>query len=187
MSRMSTKSLVQVALFAALIAVLAQISIPLPGGVPLTLQTFAIFLAGSLLGARRGALSVLVYILLGAVGIPVFASGKAGAGVLLGPTGGYLIGFVIGAFVLGWLVERSNRPRFTLMALGMLAAIVISYSLGTIQFVLVTRMPLLPALGLAVLPFLPLEVGKLFLAAALAVKARATLVAAGLIDVPAAR
>lgn len=179
---MSTRSLVQVALFAALIAVLAQIAIPLPGGVPITMQIFGIFLAGSLLGARKGALAVLVYLMLGLGGVPVFANGKAGIGVLLGPTGGYLIGFLAGAYVLGWLVEKRSRPGYGWMVVGMALALAIAYVLGTVQFMLVNKMPLPAALTVAVFPFLPLDLLKMFVAAGLAVKVRQVLGAAGYLE-----
>lgn len=163
-------------------AVLAQIAIPLPGGVPITMQIFGIFLAGSLLGARKGALAVLVYLLLGVVGVPVFANGKAGIGVLFGPTGGYLLGFLVGAYLLGWLVEKRTRPSYGWLVLGMLVALIVAYALGTAQFILVTRLSLPAALGVTVLPFLPLDLLKLFVAAGLALKARQVLVAAGYLE-----
>ncbi|MBC7346726.1 MAG: biotin transporter BioY [Clostridia bacterium] len=181
---MSTKSLVQVALFAALIAVLAQIAIPLPGGVPITMQLFGIYLAGSLLGAKRGALALLAYLLLGIVGIPVFANGRAGIGVLLGPTGGYLLGFLVGTWVLGWLVERRPQAGYGWMSAAMVVATLIAYTLGTVQFVLITEMPLAAALALTVVPFLPLDLLKILVAAGVAVKARQLLTTAGYLEPP---
>ena len=90
-SSLSVTDLCYIALFTALIAVLAQISIPLPGGVPLTLQTLAVPLAGIVLGPRRGTFSTLLYVLLGAIGIPVFANFTGGLGIVLGVTGGFII------------------------------------------------------------------------------------------------
>ncbi|MHA6261080.1 biotin transporter BioY [Sporosarcina sp. CAU 1771] len=95
------------ALFAAIIGVLAQVTVPLPL-VPITGQTLAIGLAATILGSRYGTLSVLVYLSLGAIGLPVFAQMKGGLGILFGPTGGYLIGFIPTAFVIGYILEKTK-------------------------------------------------------------------------------
>lgn len=107
----------------ALVGLAAQAEVRLPfTPVPLTGQTFAVLLVGALLGARRGALAMLAYLAEGAAGMPVFAGGAAGAGALLGPTGGYLLGFVPAAFVTGALAERGWDRRvlttWAAMALG---------------------------------------------------------------------
>ena len=95
---------------ALLTAGAAQVSVPI-WPVPITGQTLAVLLVGSALGARRGALSMLVYALLGVVGLPVFADGSAGVGVLVGPSGGYIVGFVAAAALVGWVAERfGDRP-----------------------------------------------------------------------------
>ncbi len=93
--------------FAALIAALTMVpAIPLgPAGVPLTLQTLGVLLAGALLGAKRGAAAVALYVFLGAVGLPIFSGAKGGIAVLLGPTGGFLLGFILAAFVTGLLTK----------------------------------------------------------------------------------
>lgn len=108
---------------ALLTAGAAQVSVPL-WPVPITGQTLAVLLVGSALGARRGALSMLVYALLGVVGLPVFADGAAGAGVLVGPSGGYVVGFIGAAAHVGWVAERfGDRP---------LRTSVLSFALGTV-------------------------------------------------------
>ncbi len=109
-----------------LVSLSAQWAIPLPfSPIPITGQTLAVLLVGALLGARRGTLCLLTYLLEGSAGLPVFAGGRAGVGVLFGPTGGYLLGFVAAAWVSGWLAERGwDRRRgtaFLAMALGNLA------------------------------------------------------------------
>ncbi|MBF2554756.1 biotin transporter BioY [Listeria marthii] len=101
------KFLVVDALFAVIIALLAQVAIPL-GPIPLTGQTFAIGLAATILGGRHGTISVLVYIVLGAVGIPVFQGMTAGIGIIFGPTGGFIIGFIFNALLTGWLLEKTK-------------------------------------------------------------------------------
>ncbi|TCL77134.1 MULTISPECIES: biotin transporter BioY [unclassified Curtobacterium] len=108
---------------ALLTAGAAQVSVPL-WPVPITGQTLAVLLVGSALGARRGALSMLVYALLGVVGLPVFAGGSAGVGVLVSPSGGYIVGFVAAAALVGWIAERfGDRP---------LRNSVLSFALGTV-------------------------------------------------------
>ena len=90
-----TLDIVYCGIFATITAILAQISIPLPGGVPLTLQTFAVSLAGILLGSKKGFISILVYVLMGAIGLPVFSGFSAGIGAIVGPTGGFILSFPI--------------------------------------------------------------------------------------------
>ncbi|MEM7770370.1 MAG: biotin transporter BioY [Cyanobacteria bacterium P01_A01_bin.37] len=105
---MTTRDLVYVALFAALVAALGLIPpIPLPfSPVPITTQSLGVMLAGALLGARRGGLALVLFLVLVAVGFPLLSGGRGGFGVFLGPSGGFLIGFPTGAFTIGWLVER---------------------------------------------------------------------------------
>lgn len=110
--RSTTTDLALVAGFAALIAVAAILpAISVAGPVPITLQTFAVLLTGAVLGARRGFLAVLLYLAVGAAGLPVFSGGAAGLGVLAGPTAGYLVGFPFAAALTGFLVERMPRAR----------------------------------------------------------------------------
>ena len=99
-----TRSLILCALFAALTAVLSQIAIPIQP-VPVNLATFSVFVAGGVLGAKRGAISQAAYVLLGVIGLPVFASFSGGMGILLGPTGGYIVGYVAAAWLVGALVR----------------------------------------------------------------------------------
>ena len=108
-----TRDLVFIALAAALITVCSWISIPLT--VPITLQTFAIFTVVGLLGMRRGTIAVLIYILLGAVGIPVFSGFKGGIGALLGNTGGYIIGFIFSALLTGALLKLWGNKVWALI------------------------------------------------------------------------
>lgn len=162
---LSTRAVVFTALFAALMGVLAQLAIPLPGGVPFTMQLFGVFLTGALLGGRWGAVAMLVYLLLGAAGAPVFSQGRGGFGMLIGPTGGYLTGFVLGVYVLGKIVEGAERPSYLRLLGGMIPCLVISYALGTLQFSLVMDMPLPAAFMVAVVPFAPFDIIKMAAAA----------------------
>jgi len=142
----------------------AQVAIPLPfSPVPVTGQTFAVLLAGALLGSRRGALSQVTYIAEGLAGMPVFAGGHAGLAWALGPTGGYLAGFVAAAFVTGWLAERGWDRKVLTAALAMAVGNGVIYAFGLVwltQFVGPERLLLA---GLA--PFLVGDAVKIGLAA----------------------
>ena len=167
----SLRGMVYASLFGALTAVGAYIIIPLPP-VPITLQTLFLGLAGTLLGARLAALSQIVYILLGIIGLPVFAGGKAGLGVLFGPTGGYLIGFVAAAFVIGKLASLKERPGFAWLCLSLVAGTAALYALGVLQLSWVARLDPVKALAVGVLPFLPGDAVKILLTALIALKLR---------------
>ena len=129
--RVQGREIALVGLFAALTAVGAVFSIPLGGAVPFTLQLMFTLLAGALLGSRLGALSQLSYLLMGFVGLPVFSMRRAGIGMLFGPTGGFLVGFVLGAYVTGllveWAVRRRGRSGPFLTVIAMLAGALTTY------------------------------------------------------------
>ena len=161
--------LAYIALSVTLISICAWIQIP--ASVPFTMQTFAVFLNSYLLGGRRGTLAVLIYILLGAIGAPVFSGMKGGLPSLLGPTGGYILGFIFIALFM-WLFERIAGKRRWIRALSMLPGLLLCYAFGTIWFVKVyigedgSRMSYSAALGLCVLPFILPDLLKAFLAIA---------------------
>lgn len=145
-----------------LLALTAQVAIPM-WPVPITGQTFGVLLVGALLGSRRGALSVLTYLAEGFIGLPVFAGGAAGIARLLGPTGGYLLGFVVAAFVVGWLSERGWDRRALTTAAAMVVGNFVIYSFGAswlTSFVGWER-----ALAVGVVPFLIGDAVKIGLAA----------------------
>ena len=150
--RTAVKDLVFTAMFAALIAVCSLVSIPV-GEVPVTLQTFAVCLSAAMLGWKRGTLSVLVYILLGAVGLPVFAGMKGGVGVLAGPTGGYIVGFLLTALIIGIAAQKRERKALALV-ISMTLGVLLCYAVGTIWFMFVTKTGLGGAMMLCVVPFL---------------------------------
>ncbi len=114
---------------AALTAGAAQIVIPM-WPVPITGQTFAVLLVGTTLGALRGALSMVLYIALGAIGLPIFTEGSAGWHVIAGPTGGYLVGFVLAAILTGWLAQRSWDRKVVGAGVTFLAGTVVIYAVG---------------------------------------------------------
>lgn len=145
--------LVYAALFGAGTAVGAYVMVPIPP-VPITLQTMFLYLAGALLGGGLAALSQLVYLLIGIIGIPVFAGGTAGIGVLFGPTGGYLFGFIPAAYVIGRWNEVMVSHRFWMVALSMVVGTIPIYFFGVFQLSLVARLHMMKALSVGVLPFL---------------------------------
>ena len=161
------KKLVYASLFAALTAVAAWVTIPLPY-VPLTLQTFFVILAGALLGAYFGALSMIVYLLLGFVGLPVFSGGRSGLGVLAGSTGGYLVGFVLCAIIVGLLVERKKSPGFLWYCMSMAAGTLALYACGAAWLAVVMRWDIVQALIVGALPFVPGDIIKIIVAAFIA-------------------
>lgn len=157
-----TKNIIYCAMFATITAILAQISIPLPGGVPLTLQTFAVSLAGIILGSKRGFIAILVYVLMGCFGIPVFAGFTGGAGIVAGATGGFIISFPIMAFIIGLVCERTDNKIF--IFLGMVLGSIVNYAVGAVQFAIVTNSTLYNAFLVSVLPFILVGLIKALLA-----------------------
>lgn len=165
-SKFSTIDIVYIAIFAALMAVCSWISITMV--VPFTLQTFAVFLSVYLLGGKRGTLSVLVYILLGAVGLPVFAGFSGGLGTLLGNTGGYIIGFLFSALVM-WICEKLLGKKLWAYAVSMVLGLIVCYAFGTAWFMVVYArdngaVSLLTVLGWCVFPFIIPDLVKIALA-----------------------
>ena len=166
------KSLTFVALFAALIAVCAQIAVPMPSGVSFTLQTFAVALCGYLLGARYGTLSVLVYLLLGAVGAPVFSAFRGGAHILLGKTGGYLWGFLPMAALCGLAARGKGK---VLPYLWGVPGLLLCHLCGTAQNLLLAGGGFRALLAVYSAPYLPKDLLSLAGAALLAGRLRPVL------------
>ena len=145
--------MVYAAMFGALTAIGSLIVIPLQP-LPITLQTLFTGLAGVLLGGYTGALSQVVYVLLGVIGLPVFAGGKAGLGTLMGPSGGYLIGFIVAAYVIGKIVESRKEPGLAWIALSLVVGNLVIYALGVAQLSFVAHLSITKALLIGVVPFL---------------------------------
>ncbi len=181
---MRVRDLILVALFAGLMAVCAQISIKMPLlPVPITLQVAGLMLTAVLLGGRLGFLTMVVYVLIGLVGVPVYAGGRAGIAVVLGPTGGYLISYPFAALLTGWLLERSPVLGYTRTLLATVAGMVVVYALGTLQLGIVTHLPVVKALWAGTGFFLAFDAIKLLIVVAVAVPVRMQLVRAGLVQV----
>lgn len=108
---MKIKTMVYIALMAAILSIVSPISIPLAGGVPISLATLAVMLAGALLGKKWGTLSVFIYLCLGCIGLPVFAGYSAGFANVIGPTGGYLLGYLFLSFITGWIYQDIGKKK----------------------------------------------------------------------------
>ncbi len=128
MKKIELRDINRIAVSVALLVICAWISVPAP--VPFTLQTFGVFLVSGALGKKRGTVAVLIYILLGAVGIPVFSGGRGGLGILFGDTGGYIFGFLAAAFVCGSFCERKEKSIGPLV-LAMLFGLFVCYLIGS--------------------------------------------------------
>ncbi len=160
------RMMVYASLFAALTAVGAFIAIPI-GPVPIVLQNMFVYLAGLLLGARWGLASVGVYLLAGAFGLPVFAGGLGGIGRFIGPTGGYLIGYLPTVFLIAKISHRA-RPRAVTDVLAMIGGTLVLYACGVTWLKIVTGMPPAKALALGMAPFVVGDALKIAAAAAIA-------------------
>ena len=151
---------------AVLTALAAQIAFTVPWTfVPYTLQTGAVLLVGTALGTMRGALSMLFYVLVGAAGLPVFAQASGGSEHLVGATGGYLIGFIVAAAVVGWLAEKGWDRSFGTAAGLMLIGTLIVYAIGVPVLTIVTGLAFADALEVGALVFLPWDIAKVLAAA----------------------
>jgi biotin transport system substrate-specific component len=160
-----TLSLTVTGLMTAVLCVLGPLSLMIPvSPVPISLTNFAVCLAVVILGMRRGALSTLVYLLIGFIGVPVFSAFTGGPGKLLGPTGGYLIGFLALALIAGYFVDR-NPSRPALGILGMVLGTLVLYAMGTAWLAYVAGMTFGQALMAGVVPFIPGDAVKIILAA----------------------
>lgn len=169
--RDTSATLGRVAVFAALVIVLGTVVVPLPGGVPITAQTLGVMLAGLVLGPRIAPLSILLVLALAAIGLPVLAGGRGGLGVFVGPTAGYLIGWIAGVVVIGLLL-RTGRPTWWRIALSALVGgVLVVYAFGIPVQALVTGVPLDLTI-VSTLAFLPGDLIKVAAATLLAVGLR---------------
>ena len=154
--KMTTREMTIIAVMAALLCVAGPLSISI-GPIPLSLASFAVYLAGAVLGAKRGALAVALYLLIGLVGVPVFSGFSGGFGKLAGVTGGYLVGYLPCALLTGWgsgSSETEPKFRWQLPAM-MVAGTAVLYAIGTAWFMLQTQNSLAASMGMCVIPFLP--------------------------------
>lgn len=162
--------IVSVAMMTALIVVCSWIYIPI-GNIPVTLQTFAVCAAVGIFGMKKGSLAVVVYLILGILGLPVFSFFKGGIGALFGATGGYTIGFVLCAFVSGFIISKSKK--ISVMIMGFSIGLIVCYAIGTLWFLFVYMKDtgaqgIIAALTTCVFPFVIPDIIKIVLAAVVA-------------------
>ena len=174
--RISTKDLVLTGMFTAVISVMAQITIPIQP-IPFTLQLIAVFLAGALLTPKYAFISVFVYLLLGAAGVPVFSNFEGGISRLVGPTGGYLMAFPLMSFVTALFYRQAKSLKMLALVLGMLLSLVLCYFLGTAWFTATNTsgFGFMKSLSLCVYPFIFFDTLKIALAVSLSLVIRKAL------------
>ena len=173
------RNLIVSALFAAIIGILAQVTIPLPL-VPITGQTLAIGLASTILGSRYGSLAVLLYLLIGAAGIPVYSGFSGGFSHLVGPTGGYLVGFLPAAFLIGWYLEKTSFTFINALISNILGA-AITLIFGTIWLKIAADLTWFAAIAGGITPFIIVGIIKAAIAAWVGVMIRKRLISAKLL------
>ena len=163
--KIRTKQMVLIALMTAVTCVLGPLSIPLPfSPVPISLTNFAIFLAIFVLGMKSGTISFIIYLLLGAIGVPVFSSFRGGLQVLAGPTGGYLIGFIFLALIMGFALDHFDR-KLVPTIIGMIIGMAVCYAFGTVWLAKLLSLSFKEGLMMGVIPYLAGDVAKIIIAA----------------------
>lgn len=167
--KLTVRDLTMISLFTALICVSSYIRIDLPYGAPLTAQTLAVMLAGSILAPRHAAFSLFTYLLLGAVGAPIFAGGTAGLPIILGKTGGYLIGFLLGAVVIS-LMRGKKSSLIRLGIANVIGGIIVINLFGAVWLNYITGMGMAKTFMLGVLPFIPGDLIKAAAATLIAIR-----------------
>lgn len=179
-SLISIRDICYIGVFTAIIAVMAQLSIPMPAGVPMTMQTFAITLAAVVLGAKLSTFACIVYLLLGAVGLPVLANFGGGFEKFVGPTAGFLISFPIMALIIGLGVDLGKKIGFIYIVALVLGTLV-NYVIGVIVYCALLGATVEAAVTACVVPFIPTAIIKAVLATVVGFQIRKRLIAGGLL------
>lgn len=169
-NRMSVREMALIAVMAAVTCVMGPLSVPI-GPVPISLTNLAVYFAIYILGWKRGTVSYVVYLLIGLVGVPVFSGFTGGPGKLLGPTGGYLIGFIFMALICGLFIDRSHQKIVPSM-IGMILGTIVCYAFGTVWLAYQAHYTMMQALAAGVIPFIPCDLLKMVIAAVLAPQVR---------------
>ena len=177
-SKITTRSMAVTALMAAVLCIIGPLAIPI-GPVPLSLALVGVFLSAYILGYKKGTLAVAIYILIGTVGLPVFSGFAGGPAKLLGPTGGYIAGYILTALISGLFAERFES--WYLHILGMVLGLFLCYALGTAWFMFSMKVTLAEALATCVLPFVLFDLIKIALALLLGASVKKALSSANLI------
>ena len=164
MERIKLNEMIKISMMTVFIVICAWITIPFT--VPFTMQTFGIFLSLMLLGGRNGTISIIIYILLGIIGLPVFSGFNSGIGCIMGPTGGYIAGFVLCGLIYWMITDRINKTAVQYIALA--AGLIVCYIVGTLWFIYIGTevgdTGFVQAFAVCVLPYIPFDILKLFLA-----------------------
>lgn len=163
MNRQKIHRLVFIALMTAVICAVSPFTVPI-GAVPVSMTILAIFFALYVLGMKSGLISCLLYILIGFIGVPVFSGFGSGAAKVLGPTGGYILGYIFLALIAGFFIDRFPENRL-IPFFGMLAGVVVCYAFGTAWLMYQAHMTLSQALLAGVIPFIPFDLLKAAIAA----------------------
>ena len=180
--RLNVKQLALTGLMTAVLCILGPIALNIPiSPVPISLGFLGIYFICSVLGTKLGTLSVIVYILLGLAGLPVFTNFTGGPGKLFGPTGGYIIGYIFMALICGLFVDKSGG-RLLLILVGMVLGSVVGYLFGTLWLAYQQSIGFVQALFLGVVPYLPFDAAKLIVGAVIGSKLRSRLLQAGLLS-----
>ena len=180
--RLNVKQLALTGLMTAVLCILGPIALNIPiSPVPISLGFLGIYFICSVLGTKLGTLSVIVYILLGLAGLPVFTNFTGGPGKLFGPTGGYIIGYIFMALICGFFVDKSGG-RLLLILVGMALGSMVGYLFGTLWLAYQQSIGFVQALFLGVVPYLPFDAAKLIVGAVIGSKLRSRLLQAGLLS-----
>ena len=174
------RATVYTAMMAAICCVLGPWSIPI-GPVPISLGLIGVFLSAYLLGAKKGTAAVAIYLLLGAVGLPVFTGFAGGLAKVAGPTGGYLVGYLVAAFCTGWAIDHFEANKWYLHIAAMIVGLIGCYALGTVWFCIQSGMGFVEALSICVIPFIAFDLIKIGLCSILGITIRKALTAAHLL------
>lgn len=189
---MTIREITLAGLFAAITCVLTIVSIPLPfTPVPITLQVFGVVIAGAILGAKLGFLSQLTYLLIGLIGLPVYSNYGSGPAKLFGPTGGFIFGFVVAAFIIGLIIDKTSflktnmLIKYIIILFSMLIGVFIIYTVGVAQLMFVLNVSLKSAIAMGAAPFIAADLIKVFVGSFIAFYARYALIKSNLIIIPA--
>ena len=175
--KLSTSTMTLVALMTAVICMAAPFTIPI-GPIPISLATLVIYFVAYVLGWKKGCLACLLYLFIGMVGIPVFSGFSGGVGRLFGPTGGYLIGYILLVWITGWFAEHFSGKKIFYF-FGMLLGTAACYAVGTAWFVYVAKAGIIAAVTTCILPFIPGDLIKMAVAVVMSPAVRGRLVKAG--------
>ena len=169
--KLNTKELIICAIFASITAILAQIAIPIPfSTVPLTMQVFAVTISGVILGCKKGFISQVIYILLGAIGIPVFAQMSGGIGILFGYTGGFIMAFPLMTMLIGYVSEKYDSILSIMIS--MIISLAINYTIGTLWYSFVAGVGFMEGFLVCVAPFIVVDTLKVALATTIGVNVK---------------